>query len=144
MRKLIMLFAFVALIIVRANASDSCKILFNKQVIFNGAADQETAVALLKAKIFKPKDCIAISYKSETANKGWERTFYINDASEKSLKVITLNKQSGSVAVKASILNKMKEKKQPVFIYTTSLPTDKALAARVRVRRIFICKIEWN
>jgi hypothetical protein len=139
-----MLFAFVALMIPGANANDSCKILFNKQVIFNGVADQETAVASLKAKIFKAKDCLTISYKSETVNKGWERTFYINDSSEKSLKVITVNKQSGSVAVKASILNKMKEKKQPVFIYTTSLPTDKALAARIRVRRIFICKIEWN
>jgi hypothetical protein len=139
-----MLCAFVALNIAGASANDSCKILFNKQVIFEGPVDQETAVAPLKAKVFTNNDCIIISYKSENANKGWERTFYINESSEKSLKVIRLNKQSGTVAVKAAILNKLKEKKQPVFIYTVSLPIDKGLAARIRVRRIFICKIEWN
>ncbi|MCW3080012.1 hypothetical protein [Segetibacter sp.] len=144
MNKLITLFAFVTLMTINAKANDSCKILFNKQLIFNGVADQETSVASIKEREFLQKDCITISYKSEHTNKGWNRTFYVNSADDRNLKTVTVNKQSGSVSVKASILNKVKEKKQPVFIYTTSLPTDKALAARIRVRRIFICKIEWN
>lgn len=113
-------------------------------MIYKGDVERETAVALLTVKPFTSKDCITIKYNSEHANKGWDRTFYINGPNEKNLKTITIGQQSGTVSVKASALNEMKEKKQPVFIYTTSLPSDKALAARVRVRRMLICKIEWN
>jgi hypothetical protein len=139
-----LLLAFVALTISVAHASDSCKILFNKQVIFKGEVDNESSVSALKVKAFKKSDCITIVYNSETTNKGWERTFYINGPDEKNIKTITTSKQSGSLSVKASVLNEMKEKRQPVFIYTISLPTDKTLAARIRVRRLFICRIEWK
>lgn len=141
---LMLLFAFIAATISNANASDSCKVFFNKQLIFKGEVDNESSASALRVKSFKKSDCIIIVYKSETTNKGWERTFYLNGADEKNIKTITTSKQSGSVSVKASVLNEMKEKRQPVLIYTTSLPADKALAARIRVRRLFICKIEWK
>ncbi|MCW3105972.1 MAG: hypothetical protein JWQ09_478 [Segetibacter sp.] len=145
MNKLIVLLsAFVALTIFKADASDSCQILFNKQVIFKSNVEQENAIAFLKARQFKNTDCITIAYHSESANKGWKRTFYLTDSNDQNLKSFDLAKQSGSACVKASVLNEMKKKKQPVFVYTISLPTDKAMAARIRVRRIFICKIEWN
>ena len=141
---LMLLCVFIALALSKAKGNDSCKILFNKQVIFKGSVDDEAAVASLKVKKLTNKDCLTIRYNTENASKGWERTFYINGPEERNLKTITLAKQSGSVSVKASVLNEMKEKKLPVFIYTTSLPTDKTMAARIRVRRMFICKIEWN
>src|SRR5215210_5350984 len=123
MKKLFMLLpAFVALPMSPAHANDTCEIMFNKQVIFKGDVEQENSVAFLKAKPFQKSDCLTIRYYSENAKKEWKRTFYIND----------------------SALKDMNEKKQPVFIYTTSLPTDKAMAGRIRVRRVFICKIEWN
>lgn len=135
---------FLALTIARANANDSCKIFFNKQIIFNGEVDEDASVVMPKTKKITNRDCITINYNSENTNKGWMRTFYINGTDEKSLKTISMSKQSGSVSVSATVLNEMKATKEPVFIYTTSLPKDKKIAARIRVRRMFICKIEWN
>lgn len=136
--------AFITLSICKAKASDSCEILFNKHLIFKGSVEQENPVAFIKAKHFKNTDCLTIRYRSENANKGWTRTFYINDSNGQNLKTIDLGKQSGSVTVNASVLNELEKKKQPFFIYTISLPKDKAMAARIRVRRMLICKIEWN
>lgn len=136
--------AFLALTMFTSAANDSCKILFNKRVIFKGSVEQENAVAFLDAKAFKKTDCITLEYRTENANKGWKRTFYIDASNDQNVKTIELGKQSGSVCVKASVLNELKEKKQPVFIYTASFPTDKAMAARIRIRKMFICKIEWN
>ena len=139
-----LLCVFITVTLLSAKANDSCKILFNKQVIFKGSVEEGAADAFIKVKRLTAKDCITIRYYSENTSKGWQRTFYINGPEESNLKTITIGKQSGAVSVKASVLNEMKEKKLPVFIYTTSLPTDKAMAARVRVRRMLICKIEWN
>ncbi len=139
-----LLCALVSLFFIKASANDSCKILFNKQAIFNGEVEHEASVASIKKRQFTKRDCITIVYNSEHVNRGWERTFYINAAEERNLKTLTLSKQSGSVSVRASALNEIKKKNQPVFIYTTSLPTDKAMAARIRIRRMYICKIDWN
>ena len=139
-----LLSAFVILSAIRADANDSCEVLFNKQVVFKGEVDQENAIAFIKATYFKNTDCIIVKYHSEKALKGWKRTFYFDASDDHNLKTIELGKQNGSVSVKASVLNEMQKKKQAVFIYTMSLPIDKAMAARVRVRRMLICKIEWN
>lgn len=136
--------AFILLSAMIAKANDSCLVLFNKQVIFKGEVEQQNAIGYIKAKQFKSSDCVTIKYYAENISKGWKRTFYIEDATGSNVKTIELGKQSGAVAMKASILNELKEKKQPFSIYTISLPTDKAMAARVRVRRMFICKVEWN
>lgn len=145
MNKLFVLLpAFITFCISTARANDSCVVLFNKQVIFKGETEQENPVAFIKAGAFKNADCITIKYYSEKVLKGWKRTFYLDASNDQNLKTIELNKQNGTVSVKASVLTEMKEKKQPVFIYTMSLPTDKAMAARIRVRRMLICKIEWN
>ena len=129
---------------VHVSANDSCRIFFNKQEIFNGEVEHETSVASIKSKTFTKSDCIRILYKSEHVAKGWERIFYINAPEERNLKTITIGQQSGRASFTATVLNAIKDKKQPVLIYTISLPADKAMAARIRVRRMFICKIEWN
>lgn len=145
MSKLILLlFAFVFTVNGKVNANDSCQIILNKRVIFRGEADQQNAVLFIEAKQFKKGDYLTLRYCSENESKGWNRTFYLNDANDENLKTIELSKQSGSASIDASVLNKQIEKRAPVFIYTMSLPTDKKLAARIRARRIFMCKIEWN
>jgi hypothetical protein len=77
-------------------------------------------------------------------DKGWKRTFYISDSNDENLKTAEINTQAGSVSFNASVIKDLMNKKQPVFIYTTSLPKNKELAARIRVRRVLLCKIEWN
>ncbi|MGI8636681.1 MAG: hypothetical protein ACR2KZ_14890 [Segetibacter sp.] len=139
-----LLLAFLLLTYAKADANDSCRILLNKRVIFKGEVEQQNAVAFLTASQLKKTDLITLEYYSEDDVKGWSRTFYLDAANDKTLKTIQLNKQSGSVCFNAFALKKMIQNREPVFIYTTSLPKDKKMAARIRVRSIFVCKIEWN
>lgn len=143
-RRLGLLSFFIVLIISVATANDSCKILFNNRVLFNSVVDQEQAEIFLPGRVFKNRDCITIAYSSDNVSKGWRRSFYLDDANDHNIKTIESVKPKGVVFVKASVLNEMRKKKQPVFLYTMSIPIDKELAARVRVRRMFICKIGWN
>ncbi len=145
MRSLVILLtAFSILAFSKVRSTDNWEICFNKQSIFKGTDDQLNKIAFLKAAGIEKNDCITITYKMENVDTGWKRTFYINDSADNNIKTIVLNKQTGSVSVNASVLQEMIDKKQPVFIYTTSLPKDPSKAAVVRVRRIFLCKIEWN
>ena len=66
-----------------------------------------------------------------------------NDANDNTIKALKISNQSGCVSFNASVFEELKNKKHPIFIYTTSLPKDPAIAATVRVRRMMICKIEW-
>src|SRR4051794_16823909 len=141
--KMIILFVatFITLAACQAVANDSCQILFNKQVIFKGAVDQEDAIAAIVTKKIRNTDRMTITYDTDDGNKGWKRTFYLEDSTGQNVKTIELGKQSATVIVNASVLAVMKQKKKPILISTMSLPTDKSLAARIRVRRVFICKI---
>ena len=138
------LLAFLVLAFSKVEANDSCSILLNKRVIFKGEVDQKDAVAVINKSQLKKTDNIILLYKSEDDVRGWCRTFYLDDPNDKNLKTIQLNKQSGTVSFNAFALSKAIQKKEPVFIYTITLPKDKKMAARIRVRRIFVCKIEWN
>ncbi len=134
----------VVLSAAKAEASESWQILFNNKVIFKGNSDQPDPTLSLKATSFKETDKITIKYFMDNADNTWKRIFMVNDENEKSYITIELNKQSGSVSFKANKLKELMEKKKPFFIYTVSTPKDRSLAASVRVRRVLLCKIEWN
>lgn len=147
MKKILLLqCVFVALLFLKVNANDSCTIFLNKKTIFKGAVDQENAVGYLKPGNghYKKSDCLTIKFKSENENNGWYRTFFINTINDQQIKKIEMPILSGDVTVSATLLNKLQEDRQPFFIYTSSLPADKKMAASIRVRRVLICKIEWN
>jgi archaellum component FlaF (FlaF/FlaG flagellin family) len=127
-----------------AFGNDSCRILFNKQVVFKGIVEQEDAVAVIGAKVLRSSDRITIIYFTDNGSKGWRRTIYLEDNTGQNIKTVELGKQDGTVTINASVLSPMKQKREPISIYTMSLPTDRKLAARIRVRRVFICRIAWN
>lgn len=143
-RLLIVLLSVLVVTFLKAQPTDKWQICFNKQSIFNGNSDQINRVAFLKLTSLKKKDCITIRYETGNADTGWKRTFFINDSADREIKKLELNKQSGSVSVNATVLKAMLDKKLPVFIYTTSLPKDPAKAAVIRIRRLLLCKLDWN
>ena len=145
MNKSILLIALLLMLsFVTVNAMDHWEILLNKQVIFKGTSEQENPTLQFKTRTFKKTDSFTLRYTSENAQSGWNRTFHVTDLEEKNLKTVSIDKQSGQVSVKASAVKEIMGKKQPVFIYTTSLPKDPSKAATVRIRRILLCKVEWN
>jgi hypothetical protein len=141
---LVLIPAFLLLAVLKSVANDSCIVLLNKQVVFKGTVEQPAAVASIKSKSLRSNDRITIVYHTENESRGWRRTFYVQDSTQENMETIELGKQSGSVTISATVLNAMKEKKKPVFIYTISLPKDKTMAARIRVKTLFLCKIEWS
>jgi hypothetical protein len=143
-KAIILLSVFLAFAFTTADAKDSWQILINKQVIFKGNSDDESPTVSVKVRVLKKTDCIAINYNMDDPDKGWKRTFYISDSNDENLKTAEINTQAGSVSFNASVIKDLMNKKQPVFIYTTSLPKNKELAARIRVRRVLLCKIEWS
>ncbi len=128
----------------KAEPTESWQIILNNKIIFKGNSEQANPTASLKASPFKATDKITIKYFMDNADNTWKRIFMVNDENEKSYITIELNKQTGSVSFKASKLKELMEKKKPFFIYTVSTPKDRSLAASVRVRRVLLCKIEWN
>jgi hypothetical protein len=145
LKKLLLLIpVFLLLSMLKATAMDRWEILFNNKVLYKGSEDQEDNTVHFKVNAFKKTDCFTIRYTAENAQNSWNRTFYINGKEDNNIKTFAISKQSGKISVTASLLSEMMHKKAPVFIYTTSLPKDAAKAAAVRVRRILLCKLEWN
>lgn len=145
MRKaFILIFTFLAFAYTSNSENDSWQILLNKKVIFKGSTDKEETTVSFKTVKVKPTDSITINYNPKKADNRWKRFIYINDSADVNIKTLTIDEQRGSTSVNASLIKNQIDNKQPVFIYTTAIPKDKSLAARIRVRRVLLCKIEWN
>ncbi|HEX8461768.1 MAG TPA: hypothetical protein VF623_10070 [Segetibacter sp.] len=145
MKKIIALLPLLLLLsLTNLYAMDHWEILLNNKVIFKGKIGEENPTLKFKSRSFKTTDRFTLKYTADDPQKDWNRIFIVTDAQDKELKTVYLDKQSVQVSVKASEVKLLMNKKQPVFIYTTSLPKDPAKAATVRVRRILLCKVEWN
>jgi hypothetical protein len=142
-RLLLLIFLIFTLATVNAQ-TDSWQILFNKKVVLKGNSNKPDTELVVKTSPLKSTDKLTVKYSSAADDNSLNRTFYINDSADNNLITCALNKQSGSINVTARKLTRVMLSKQPVFIYTMAIPKDKALAARVRVRRILLCKIEWK
>jgi hypothetical protein len=136
--------AFVFYANSEAEPAESWQIVVNDKVVFKGNSDHDNPTVKLKPFSVKATDKITIRYFMTEADNSWKRTFYLNDESEKNFVTIGLNKQNGSVSFKATNLKELIEKKKTIYIHTVSIPKDPALAASVRVRRVLLCRVEWN
>jgi hypothetical protein len=144
MKKLLLIiFSIFTLATVNAQ-TDSWQIFFNTKAVLKGNSDKADAELVIKTSALRTTDKIVIKYTSATADDKWKRTFYITDSADNNILTIPSSKQTGSISVTAGKLTQYMKHKQPVFIYTTSIPKDKAMAASVRVRRMLLCKIEWK
>jgi hypothetical protein len=144
MKKLLLIiFSIFALATVNAQ-TDNWQIFFNTKAVLKGNSDKADAELVIKTSALRSTDKIVIKYTSATADDKWKRTFYITDSADNNILTIPSSKQTGSISVTAGKLTQYMKHKQPVFIYTTSIPKDKAMAASVRVRRMLLCKIEWK
>jgi hypothetical protein len=131
-------------ITIQAQEPDRWEIKFNKQIIFKGSSNQTNPTAFLKTSALKKTDKITIRYLMDNPDKDWKRTFLIRDESENNIATLDLNNPTGAVTFNVYNLQALRNKKKPFFIYTVSLPKDPSLAAAIRVKRILLCKIEWN
>lgn len=116
------------------------------KVIHNGSLkmqatkeDGKNAITLSKNELEKT-GFLWINYSDKATARGWKRSIVIVD--EKDVEVF---KRSGSLCkVGNSFLRDINKKANTLKIYTWSLPTDPLEAAKVRVRQIHLCTVNFK
>jgi hypothetical protein len=146
MKKTFALVIYLAMFALAAQAQsgDSWKIFLNKKLLLQTPVESNEAVVVLNKATTIAKNTLSIQYKSADTESDFKRSFYINDAQEKTIKKIDLKAVDGTVIINTKDLKAAAASRKPLFIYTTAIPKDPAMAAAVRVRRLLLCKIEWK
>ena len=141
-----LVFIFSSLITTVANAqhNDSWKIYLNKKLLLQTPVESNQPTIWINKSATQSKNTISIQYKSDNTENNFKRSFFINDEQEKTYKTLALKNNDGTVTFNAKDLKALAASNKPLFIYTTAIPKDPALAAVVRVRRYLLCKIEWK
>jgi hypothetical protein len=147
MKKIIFLFLSFSTILMSAASAqqgDSWKLYLNKQLLAQSSTEKPEPVITIDKANMKKKATITLQYTTEGAQENWKRTFYFNDKSEKTFKRSELKSQDGTITFALKDLLQAANSNTPLNLFTTSLPTDKSMAAVVRVRRFLVCKIQWK
>jgi hypothetical protein len=125
----------------QTSVAGSWKIKWNKKIILETNKSDETAnTKKIKAADLKKKYLLEISYNEADAQKEkeWKRSFMILDENDNEL----LRKDSiRHVTIAATELKKLFGNKKKIKIYTSAIPTDPDLAARARVRIVYMCTL---
>jgi hypothetical protein len=127
-----------------AQTGDSWKIFLNKTLLIQTPVEANEPIIRIAKASTRTKNTISIQYKSGDTESDFKRSFYINDASEKTIKKVDLKGIDGTITINSMDLKAAAAAGKPLFIYTMAIPKDPALAAAVRVRRFLLCKIEWK
>lgn len=144
MKNFILLLALLLSITTTNGQQSNWKLSVDKKILFTGNQDATIKPVLIKAAtILKAKGPATLTFTMAKPDDTWNRTFYLNNTLDKVVKQYEMKKQSGSISIPIKVLQAMAKKKEPLYIYTMSLPKDPNVAAVVRVRRILLSKIEW-
>ncbi len=134
--KLLVLFLCLSL---TASSQESWKIRVNDKLILTSAREDE-AKNVRAVKSARPNS-LAINLTDKKAKKGWTRSIIIVDENDQELfrkdKVTTLRLNSTQ-------LRKLLSSGKTLRIFTISLPDDPELAARIRVRRVHLCTLNFS
>ena len=121
--------------------ADSWKIKWNEKIILETSKSDETAnTKTINSADLGKKYSLEISYQEADAQKekDWKRSFMFFDGGDNEV----LRKDSThSAKVTAAELKKLFSDRKKIKIYTIAIPTDPDLAARVRVRRVYLCTL---
>lgn len=137
-RLLLTSLAFLTALII--SAQDSWRIkLNNKTVLHSSREDVETNTEKIKASAWRKNGYLQILYKDPDAAKDSYRTIIISDETDNEL---VRQDSVNSLKIPIRTLKKALGGNRKIQIFTTVLPSDPELAARVRVRRVHLCTLE--
>ncbi len=118
----------------------SWKVIHNGTVKLQAKAeDARNMITLTKSELEKT-GFLWINYSDKSTARGWKRNIVITD--EKDVEIF---KRSGSLCkVGNSFLRDINKKANTLKIYTWALPSDPIEAAKVRVRRVHLCTLNFK
>ena len=135
--------SFVYMLLQAQNAQpDSWKIKWNKKVILETSkSDEAVNIRKIKSSDLKKNYILEISYKEADTKKEkeWTRSFMVFNESDNE---IVRKDSARNWKITGAELKKLFGDKKKIKLYTIAVPTDPALAARVRVRRVHLCTLE--
>ena len=118
--------------------NDSWKVEHNGKIKLKASEENEGKnVITIKKDDLKKTGVLLVAYKEMDGQRGWQRSITLFD--EKDNKLL---KSEGALAkVPNEKLAELANRYKIIKIYTWSLPTDPAVAATVRIRRVHLCTI---
>jgi hypothetical protein len=136
MKVLVFLLSLVSVMTVKAQ--DNWKVCVNgKAVLSTSTENEEKNLVNISAADLKKKKDFTISYKENPKKEKWERSISLVD--EKGNDVY---KQDGqTLKISNAKLDSLLKQSKTLKVYTWSLPTDPALKASIRIRRIHLCTL---
>jgi hypothetical protein len=120
------------------DATDSWKVEHNGKTKLKATAENEDKnVITIKKEDLKKTGTFLVAYKEVSSERGWQRSITLFDVKDNEL----LKSESALLKIPNSKLSSLANSHKILKIYTWSLPTDPAVAATVRIRRIHLCTI---
>lgn len=141
MKKLLVLFYLLFLTSLMSYSQDNANatvLLNNDTILYNTNSKDK----LIQFDENVTKGLLKIIFNDTTDSK-WRRQVTVTDENDKTVMQKTVQEKYGKVIFSVNSLKELANKK-PLFIYTIAKPTDPALAATVRIRRVLLCKIEFK
>ena len=124
--------------------------LGNKTILQTTGEDKAKNVAAVKSKKIDSKASLVIIQKIQPDEKEWVRTIMIDDTTGVGIMpnpeaiIIKRTRNEISYTVPVSELRKIVTKHKKIEIWFTSIPSDPAKAAIVRVRKVHIATVDFS
>ncbi|HUQ96714.1 MAG TPA: hypothetical protein VM010_03545 [Chitinophagaceae bacterium] len=119
-------------------AQDRWTITNRKKEVFAATIEDTTANRVtLTPEDLKNCGVLKIQYTEMPERAGWQRSLLLYDSNGNERKKITATR----LKLRHRTLRQLGKNTRQLFLYTTSLPADPAVAATVRVRRVHLCTL---
>jgi glucose-6-phosphate isomerase len=143
--KRILLFLFLSIITFSLQAQyvqkagvDSWRVLHNgKQKLKASSENSSKNVITITKADLKKTGALIITYKEMGGQKGWQRSITLFDEKDNEL----VKEESALLKVANTKLASLANTYKTIKVYSWALPTDPAVAATVRIRRVHLCTI---
>jgi hypothetical protein len=120
-------------------AQGSWKVYCGKKLMLKASVPDETLNRIrLSEKELSSDSDLRIVYHEQQHQKNWNRFFTINNGDGEELKAF---EKLDTLKIALNDIKHLLEDNGKLKIYTWSLPEDPELAARVRVRRVYLCSL---
>lgn len=138
--KKFLLLSLITILALAVHAQDSWTIKLNNKTIITGKADADVPAKTIKRSELSKPGSLQVLYKQSPPKPGWKRSILLFD--ENDVELSRIDSLTAKSKITSAALKKGFAGKNEIRIYTIALPTDPALAAAVRVRRVHLGTLE--
>jgi len=122
-------------------AQDSWKVYCGTKVLLKtSVSDASKNTVILGGRELASGAELKIVYKDRDPQKDWTRIIAVFDDNDNELE----RKETDSFSLRMSKIRELSAQYKKLTFYTWALPKDPELAARIRIRRVYLCTVEMK